>query len=104
MFAPPPGSSLFPSQGDLCKQHNGPTGKPCLKIEASVKPQTINRNIMEHWVAVTNACGQRIKVKVCYHNSEHCVMVDAPPWGRQDTVLGIFPALKEFSYDYTEQF
>ncbi len=103
-FASQPGSSLFPSQGDPCKRHMGPTGQPCIKVESSARPQTLNPNIFEHWVGVTNACGQHINVKICYRNSDHCIMVDAPPWGRQDKVLGIFPALRDFSYNYTEQF
>jgi hypothetical protein len=98
------GSSLFESQSELCRRHKGPTGKPCIKIEASARPQTINPHIFEHWVAVTNSCGEIIRMKICYHNTQECIMVDAPPWGRQDKVLGIFPALKEFGYDYTEQF
>jgi hypothetical protein len=104
LFGPPPGSSLFPSKSDLCKQHMGPTSKPCIKIDSSAKPQVINHHIFEHLVSVTNSCGQHIKVKICYHNSQSCIMVDAPPWGREDKVLGIFPALRDFRYDYTEQF
>jgi hypothetical protein len=64
----------------------------------------IDPDIFEHWVAVTNSCGQQIKIKICYLNTDHCRMVEAPPWGRKAMLLGIFPALREFHYDYTEQF
>jgi hypothetical protein len=30
--------------------------------------------------------------------------MDVPPWGRRDSVLGIYPALKDFRYDAKEQF
>ncbi len=99
-----PAPPLFSSQSDPCRRHMGPTGRPCVQIESSARPQTLNANIFEHWVGLTNACGQHIVVKVCYLNSEHCITVDVPPWGRQDKVLGIFPSLREFGYDYTEQF
>jgi hypothetical protein len=97
-------SGIFGDPNNLAKRHNGPTGKPCITIEGSAKPQTINPNIFEHWVSAANSCGQHIKVNICYFQTQHCVMVDVPPWDRKDTVLGIFPALRDFRYDYTEQF
>jgi hypothetical protein len=98
------GSSILPSQTEVCRRHLGPTGKLCLNLQGSAKPQTINPKIFEHLVTVTNSCGQTIRVKICYHDTESCITVDAPPWGREARVLGIFPALKEFRYDYTEKF
>jgi hypothetical protein len=32
------------------------------------------------------------------------VTVDVPPLDRKDTALGIFPALRDFRYEHTEQF
>ena len=79
-------------------------GKPCITVSGVTKPQIINPDIMEHWVSATNSCGRRIKLHICYYGTQHCVEVDAPPWERKDVVLGIFPALREFRYQYTEQF
>jgi hypothetical protein len=98
------GPSFLPSHNDLCKRHMDATGKPCIKIDPSSKPQTINPHIFEHWVAVTNGCGQAIKVRICYYKTQQCIVADTPPWGRRDVVLGIFPSLRDFRYDYTEQF
>ena len=81
-----------------------PTGKPCLVLHGYAKPQTINPNIFEHRIAASNGCGQNIKVKVCYHGSDDCITIDVPPWDRKDSVLGIYPALRDFKFDAKEQF
>jgi hypothetical protein len=96
--------SIFPAPNDMKKRHMSPTGKPCLTLEAYSKTQVINKDIYEHWVGATNSCGQHIKVKVCYYETEDCIVMDVPPYDRQDSVLGIYPALKDFRYDAKEQF
>jgi hypothetical protein len=97
-------SSIFSTPDDLKKRHMAPTGKPCLAFEASAKAQIINKDIYEHWISAKNSCGQHIKVQVCYHQTRDCITMDIPPWGQQDSVLGIYPALKEFQFDAREQF
>ena len=107
MFSSPNGlstSGIFADPNQLSKRHTGPNGTPCIKTGSSSKSETINPNIIEHWVSATNSCGQHIKLKICYYQTQHCVMIDVPPWDRKDTVLGIFPALRDFRYEYTEQF
>jgi len=47
---------------------------------------------------------QNIKVQVCYYKTQDCIAVNVPPWGRQDSVLGIYPALTDFRFDAKEQF
>jgi hypothetical protein len=93
--------SLAPSSN---RHHMSPTGKPCLTLQGHAKPQTINPNIFEHWVAAANSCGQNIKVQVCYFGSQDCIAMNVPPWGHQDSVLGIYPALADFRFDAREQF
>lgn len=88
----------------VVKVHLAPTGKPCVRVEAYSKAQTINPNIFEHVISATNNCSQRIKMEVCYYKTQHCILVDLPPYDRKQTVLGIYPALKEFRYEYTEKF
>jgi hypothetical protein len=95
---------VLPNSNRLNRQHMAPTGKPCLVLRGYAKAQTINPNIYEHRVGVTNSCGLNIKVKVCYHMSEDCITMDVPPWDRKDSVLGIYPALKDFKYDAKELF
>jgi hypothetical protein len=100
----PSSRSIFQSPEDANKRHMAPTGKPCLSLYGYTQAQKINPNIFEHWVGVTNACGQTIKLKICYYKTQDCIPVDAPPWGRKEIVLGIYPALKDFRYDAKEQF
>jgi hypothetical protein len=89
---------------DSNRHHMGPTGKPCLTLDGSTKAQTINKDIYEHWVSAANSCGQHIKVRVCYYKTSDCITMDVPPWGRTASVLGIYPALKDFRYEAKEQF
>jgi hypothetical protein len=100
----PSSGSIFPTPSELNRRHMAPTGKPCLAFESYPKAQAINKNIYEHWVGATNSCGQHIKVRVCYYQTEDCIVMDVPPWARQDSVLGIYPALKDFRYEAKEQF
>jgi hypothetical protein len=95
---------LLPNSKGLNRQHMAPTGKPCLALRGYAQAQTINPHIFEHRVVATNSCGLNIKVKVCYHMSEDCITIDVPPWARKDSVLGIYPALRDFKYDAKEQF
>jgi hypothetical protein len=95
---------IFPTPDDLNRRHRGPTGKPCLALEGYAKAEAINPRIFEHWVGVTNSCGQQIKVQVCYDKTQDCIAMSVPPYERKDSVLGIFPALADFRYDAKEQF
>jgi hypothetical protein len=100
----PQPNSIFPTPSDLNRRHMDPTGKPCLKIGGYTKPELINPDIFEHMVGVTNSCGQNIKLKVCYYKTQDCIDVNAPPWGSKESVLGIYPALKDFRFEAKEQF
>jgi len=100
----PSTGGTFGGFNDLAKRHVGLNGKPCISVGGSSKAQAINPDIFEHWVTASNSCGQHIRLNVCYYKTQHCVIVDVPAWGRRDTVLGIFPALRDFRYEYTEKF
>lgn len=96
------------------RHHTGFNGQPCLTLKGFVKAQDANEfastppatasDIYEHWVRATNSCGENVKVKVCYHDSDHCITMNVPAWGQSQSILGIFPALTEFRFDATEQF
>jgi hypothetical protein len=86
------------------KRHNGPTGKPCLGLSGSAKPQIVNRDLLDHIISIANSCAQRITLHVCYYRSEHCITVDVPPYERKEAVLGVFPKLGDFQAEYKEQF
>jgi hypothetical protein len=99
-----PSGDIFANPNDLKRRHTAPSGKACLTFEANAKAQAINKDIYEHWIGVANSCGQHIKVKVCYYRTQDCIVMDVPPYARQDSVLGIYPALKYFRYEAKEQF
>ena len=99
-----PSGRISVALNDLNRLHLSPTGKPCLTVTKYAKAQIINPKILEHWVVATNACGQRIKLKVCYFGTQDCVVIDVPPFGEKGTVIGIFPSLKYFQIETKEQF
>jgi hypothetical protein len=102
--AGPLSDSILGSTNEAYKRHYAPTGKPCLTLAGSAKPQVVNKDMIDHWVTVLNECAQRIKVQVCYFHTESCITVEAPPYGRKDGLLGVYPKLRDFRYDYKEQF
>jgi|ERR1700678_4389670 hypothetical protein len=103
-IAAPTSGTLSATPNDTNKRHNGPTGKPCLSLSGSAKPQVVNKEIFDHWVSAANSCGQHIKVNVCYYKSQNCIMMDVPPYERKDVVLGVFPKLQDFRFEFKEQF
>src|SRR5262245_1610936 len=86
------------------KVHLDLAGKPCLVVSGYSRPQTINPKIFEHIVSFQNHCVQTIKLKVCHYGSQNCISADVPGYGRKESVLGIYPSLREFRYAYLEQF
>lgn len=85
-------------------RHYGPTGKPCLRVDGVARPQLVNPKIFEHVISATNSCSERIKVQVCYYRTEDCVPLEVGGYGRKEVVLGIMPSMKEFRFEYREQF
>jgi hypothetical protein len=109
---PPPGSSgaqpiITPmlSQPDVRNQlwHRDSLGRPCLEIKAETRSQPATPNIFDHVVAVNNRCLERIKVKLCYYKSDRCYLVELAANQRKETILGTFPAMRYFRYEYQEQ-
>ena len=86
------------------ERHVGPNGKPCLTLESYTKPELNNKDIFEHWIKATNGCGQHIEVRVCYHKTDDCIVMNVPPWDSKSSVLGIYPMLKDFQFDAKEKF
>jgi hypothetical protein len=85
------------------KVHRDPYGKPCVDVVGVSRAQTINPKMFDQNIIAENHCSQLIKLKVCYYGSPSCLPLDVPPYGRRETLLGLFP-MKEFRYQYTEQF
>jgi len=102
--APAPPPPVLSGHDPHPKRHLGPTGKPCLMVMGTARPQVINPNIYEHVIAAKNACSQIIKIQACYRGAERCVPLTVTAYARRETVLGIQPAAKEFRFEYREQF
>jgi hypothetical protein len=92
------------SPNETNRRHFGPTGKPCLSLTGSSKPQLVNHDMIDHSVSITNSCPQRLKVNVCYYRTQECILIDVPPYERKEALLGVFPKLLDFRFDYKEQF
>jgi hypothetical protein len=93
------------SEGNrFAPKHRNFAGKPCLESSGVSRSTASNSRISVHSVAIKNGCGDRIKVKLCYHGSTDCVDVDIPGYSSKETVLGVFPATQTFQYDINEQF
>lgn len=78
-------------------------GKPCITLGGYATPQRINKNIYEHWIKASSSCGQNIKIQVCYHKTNDCIVMTVPPYESKNSVLGIRPNMKEFQYDAEEK-
>jgi hypothetical protein len=84
--------------------HHNPLGRPCLDIEAASRAEVINPKVYDHVISVYNQCVQRIKLRVCYYHSDHCIDMEIGGSQRKDAVLGIYPNMRYFRYSYQEKF
>jgi hypothetical protein len=76
--------------------------KPCFAIEGVARSQVIDPKMFDHIIGVKNKCAKTIKLKVCYHDSNHCVDILVAPFGYKETWLGAFPSMRFFQYDAKE--
>ena len=88
-----------PHDSNELNRHFSSTGKPCIALDSYVTPQVINKKIYEHWIKASNSCGQNIKIQVCYHKTDDCIVMNVPAFDNKNAVLGIQPSMKEFEYD-----
>jgi hypothetical protein len=86
------------------RKHLDFLGKPCLETSGTAKPLASNPRILDHIVSLENRCIERIKVRICYHETEDCTDVEVPGRSRKEQVIGVFPAMQQFRYDIKEQF
>jgi hypothetical protein len=100
-----PGTQMIEgSQSTLVMRHRGPTGKPCLNVFGSAQRQLINTNLYDHMIMATNSCVRAIKVDVCYYGTDHCISMQVPAMDRKQAMLGVLPAMKDFRFEFREQF
>jgi len=86
------------------RQHTSPLGKPCLVPAAMSRPLRLSINTFEHVIEAKNSCSVIIKVHICYYQSDHCVLLSTPSYGKAEVILGVASAVKDFRYQYREDF
>jgi hypothetical protein len=108
---PPAGKSgpsmSTPMTGDFRNpnnlRHRDTLGRPCLEISASSRSYASTPNLYDHVIGTNNRCLQLIRVKLCYYKSDRCFLVEVRGNQSKETILGTFPAMKYFRYEYQEQ-
>ena len=101
--------AAIPQQGGISafgmpRRHLNPLGQPCVQIGAYSRPQTNNPNIYDHLITTSNSCGSKVGIKACYYKSTRCIDINVLPYSRKESILGIFPSMKDFRYEFTEVF
>ena len=95
-----------PSEGSAAPNpviHTRLNGKPCIDLKSRINSEIVNKNLFEHWISATNSCGQHIKLQVCYHQTNDCIVMTVPPYESKNSVLGIQPNMRQFQYDAKEK-
>jgi hypothetical protein len=93
-----------PSTGNDILRHRDPAGRPCLSVGGFARPHIVNPNLYDHVIIAVNSCPQRIIMRVCYYRSQDCIPMDVPGNERQEAILGIMPAEKDFRFEFREKF
>lgn len=99
---PPP--TFGASAGNEILRHRDFTGKPCLSVSGSGRPHTINPELYDHVVTVSNACPLRIALQICYYRAQDCIAMEVPGGERKEAILGSLPSMKDFRFEFREKF
>jgi hypothetical protein len=100
----PPPTSRFNGESQGIRRHFGPSGRPCLTVRGEPRRESANPKLFEHIIAAVNECSRRIKLQACYYQTDHCIAMDIPPYGRDEAILGIMPSMNGFRFEFKEQF
>lgn len=76
-------------------------GRPCLDVEAGARRQMVNPDVLDHVVSLKNICLRKVKVRVCYINSDRCKEVELLSNKREDVTLGAMKGIGYFRYSLT---
>ena len=96
--------SFGPRGGTEILRHRDFAGKPCLTVQGNARPHIIDRNLYDHVITASNACPQRIAIRVCYYRTDDCIPMEIPGGERKEAILGTLPATKEFGFEFREKF
>jgi hypothetical protein len=85
-------------------RHLDMAGQPCLSVSGYATPQVVDPNLFDHMISARNHCPQSIKIQVCYFQTQECISMDVPGDAIKESLLGIFPSLKDFRFEFRERF
>lgn len=78
-------------------------GKPCLTVGGYGRPFISNPNLYDHVVVAINKCVKRIKFEVCYYGTRSCIDVELAGNQRKESILGMQPSNKDFTFEFREK-
>jgi hypothetical protein len=93
-----------PSSGTYTRRHVSPNGTVCVYLGGVARPFTTNDKLFNHWISAENRCSDRIRIKVCYYATTNCIDMNLAGHEQKEAILGTLPAVKDFRYEYQEQF
>jgi hypothetical protein len=93
-----------PSSGTYTRRHLSPNGTVCVFLGGVARPFTNNDKLFNHWISAENRCSDRIRIKVCYYATTICIDMNLAGHEQKEAILGTLPAVKDFRYEYREQF
>jgi hypothetical protein len=85
-------------------RHRDFAGKPCLEISAVSRAHVVAPKVFDHVLSVNNRCIELIKAKFCYFKTQQCIDMQIAGRSRKEQVLGSFPSMSQFKYDFKEHF
>lgn len=92
------------SQDTAARVHLNPARRPCLTVYGYAKQELNNPHIYQHTIFASSDCAQPIKLRICYYHTQQCVPMVVPAYARKQTILAIMPQMKQFRFEYWEQF
>lgn len=90
-------------QTDILR-HRDFAGKPCLTLSGTARPHLIDRKLFDHVIIASNACPQRIVIRVCYYRTDNCIPMEVPGRERKEAILGTLPSTQQFGFEFREKF
>jgi len=86
------------------QRHRDFAGKPCMTVSGSARAFATNAKLFDHLINAENNCPKAIRIQVCYLQSNDCVPIEIPGYGRKEVVLGTMPSQKDFRFQFQEKF
>jgi hypothetical protein len=85
-------------------RHRDFAGRPCLTVAGLARSHTTNLNLFDHVIDTTNSCPLKLRLQVCYYKSQQCVWMEVPGRDHKEALLGTLPSIRDFRFEFREQF